>query len=417
MSDIEWKRSLRSSGQNSGPFVTGKASAQGSLDSISHHRASLDFRTKLAPIQSPMRHSVEMSPLLSHSSMGAMAGAGGDPPKRPNGFDKSNTGHYAPDGGPFMPLPKSMAWQMADPREKRRQMPDALPGGRRQRANSMPSLASDREFYGTFRSVMSGGILSQTEMREKGISFNPSHDGRLRDARHVEVTRMPGNLSPQDPLSTQQGRVSRQAVTNEHHGALSVVLERNQALQTRPPTTQDLSLERRFQLLTAPSEVQEAATRYALASHGDVLTGTGPEDATRRMHSSFMVMSNASSPSTQPRAHEETRPRITPQQMNQMVVPMQHASAARQVIRDLSVRGGSTIPPVQFVHSSNDMEPQYRTRHGNAVNVSGLQAPAYHQAITSHANRHGDTDIHIVKTGVPQQGHAPIQTRPRSKTI
>lgn len=406
MSDIEWKRSLRSSGNGNGVFVTGKASAMGTVDSISHHRASIDFRASTS----------------GKRATGGLAGAGGEPPRRPGGFDKSGTGHYAPDVGPFKPLPASMMSQMADPSEQRRQAPELFPGGRRPRANSMPSLSGNAEFYGTFRSVMTNGILSQVEMREKGISFNPSHDGRLRDARHVEVTRMPGGLSPNDASSTDQRRVSRQAVTNEHHGALSVVLERSKALQTREPTRGDLSrgerarLERTLQ--QAPPDLHGAITNYTLAGHGKELTGEGRDEAARRMHSSFMVVSDASSPSAQRGAHEETRPSISPRQIGQMLVPLQHASTARQVIRDLRARDG-TIPPVQFVHSSADMSPQYRTRHGDLVNVSGLQAPAYHHAITSHANRRGDTDIHIVKTGLPQQGQAqgPVQTRPRSKSF
>lgn len=413
MGELAWQRSLRVSepSKGKGPFVSGKASAKGDLDSISHHRASIAFRTKQAPLQSPKRGG-ELSTMLHGGSHGGLAsGAGGDPPKRPNGFDKSNTGHYAPDVGPFVPLHPSMAFQMADPRGVRRQGAPLFPGGQRPRANSMPALGQDGAFYSTFRSVMTHGLLPQNEMRQKGIGFNPSHDGRQRDANQIEVTRLSGGLSPR-----RQGALSQQAVNNPYHGALTVVLERGQEMQTRQPTRQDLSFDQRMRLLSAPNEVGPALENYMLASHGQVLTPQGQQQAEQRMHSSFLVMANASQPSNSNRAHEQQRPRLTPQQMNQVVVPEQHMSAARQVIRDLNVRGGLAFPQLQSIHSSDDMAPQYNTRHGNAVNVSGIQAPAYHTAIASHANRHGDTDIHIVKTGMSQQAQAP-QTRPRSRTF
>ncbi|TJZ78956.1 hypothetical protein [Chitiniphilus eburneus] len=416
---MDWQSSLRAS-KGGGAFVTGKASAAGNPDSVSHHRNSIAFRAQGADTLSPMpslKRNADSAFTLSPMNSASLAGAGGDPPKRPNGFDKSNTGHYAPEGGPFIPLPSSMAAQMQPNEEMRRvrprlQPPQALqqdgPPRRLQRANSMPSLNDNAGFYHTFRSVATHGLLSQNEMRDRGISFNPSNDGRQRNANTIDVTRMPGHLD------NGQAAISRQALTNPYHGALSVVLERDQPLGFQAPTLNDLDAHTRNQLSQAPESIRESLTRSVLSYQPQRLSN--PDDASRRMHNSFMAIGTSSTGSTVPRAHEMTRPGMQPGQIDRLVVPEQHRSTVGQVQRDLSVRGGTTLPPVEFVHSTNTMVPRYQTPRGDVHAIQGIHAPAYQHAVTSHAQQHGDTDIHIVKTGMQDQPRQP-ETRPRSKSL
>ncbi|GAA5784280.1 hypothetical protein GCM10007860_07250 [Chitiniphilus shinanonensis] len=414
---MDWQSSLRAS-KGGGAFVTGKASAAGSADSVSHHRNSIAFRAQqtdtLAPMPSLKRNA---DTAFTLSPMGGVAGAGGDPPRRPNGFDKSNTGHYAPEGGPFIPLPASMAAQMQPNDEMRRVRPRLQPQqapqqdgppARLQRANSMPSVGDNAGFYHTFRSVATHGLLSQNEMRDRGISFNPSNDGRQRNAGTIDVTRLPGHLG------NGQGEMSRQAVSNPHHGALSVVLERDQPLGFQPATIDDLDPQRREMLSQVPESMRASLTRSVVAALPQRLSD--PDDASRRMHNSFMAIGSASTPSNVNGAHEMTRPGMPPAQIDRLVVPEQHRSTVGQVRRDLGARGGTAMPPVEFVHSTSTMVPQYQSPRGDINPVQGVRAPAYQHAVTSHAQQHGDTDIHIVKTGMQDQPRQP-QTRPRSKSI
>ncbi|MCW7540111.1 hypothetical protein OOT46_19945 [Aquabacterium sp. A7-Y] len=282
------------------------------------------------------------------------------------------------------------------------------------RTNSAPTLGADAAFYGTFRSVMSHGVLSQPEMRQHGIDFKASHDGSGRESSQIEVTRLPGR----QPAEV-QAQVAKNAVTNPYHGALTVALERSTALEARAPGEQEalakMSESQRAQLNELPAEYRSMAIRTL---GGDqVLTPAGQVEASRRMHSSFVVTADASAHSTSPSAHEQQRPPIRPGEMQQVLVPAEHGPAAQQALRDLRARGATELPSLQTVPSTTELSPQYQDKRGNAVSVEGLSAPAYHRPIAQQAAGRGDTDIHLVKTGTSEQDPARTAARPRSGSI
>ncbi|WP_157360012.1 hypothetical protein [Caldimonas brevitalea] len=261
---------------------------------------------------------------------------------------------------------------------------------------------------------MTHGVLSQPEMRQRGVDFNASHDGNARDTDQVEVTRMPGR-QPADA----QAQVAQNAVTNRHHGALTVALERDTALPARAPTEQEtlarLSNEQRADLQQLPADFRAMALRTL--GNEQVLTPAGQTEASRRMHSSFVVTADASGPSASAAAHEQQRAPIRPGEMQQVLVPAEHGPTAGQALRDLRARGATELPSLQTVPSTTALSPQYHDRRGNAVSVEGASAPAYHRPIAQQAAQRGDTDIHLVKTGTSGQDPAAAALRPRSDSI
>lgn len=343
---------------------------------------------------------------------GASGGGGDDRGGGRKGFD----GHYSSDRGPYVPLPPGI--KMAGPGPNRDAARDPRGPVTRPRAMSLPS-ANDFGFYMTMRSVLTHGILPQPEMRRRGIGFDPSHDGPLRDADHVEVTRVPQVDSPR-----QQRGISKAAVENPHHGSLTVSLERSQELDTRRQSTeearQNMSLEDRFQMLTLPHEFSGA---FLNSRRSTMLSG--PEaigEANRRMRSTFSVLSPSSETTELRRPFETQRPSIQPSQMREVHVPFVHLPDARRVVQDMRDRGQQRFPTLVGVGDTNALVPQYNTRNGTRVDMQGVTAPSYHQTLNQSVQQHGTTDQHVVKTPVGRGGGGlapmPMGTgRRRSNTI
>ncbi len=338
-------------------------------------------------------------------------GSGGDDR---GGGRKGFDGHYSPDRGPFIPLPPGIKMAGPGPNRDAARDPSIRP-----RAMSLPS-ANDLGFYTTMRSVLTHGILPQPEMRRRGIGFNPSHDGPLRDAEHVEVTRVP---KVEDPR--QQRAVSRAAVENPHHGSLTVALERSKELGTRRQTDAEvrggMSFEQRFELLSMPTEDSGSILN---ARRSNVLSGPPAiGEANRRMRATFSVLSPASEQAEHRQPYEAQRPSIQPAQMREVHVPFAHLPYARRVMQDMRDRGHRQFPALTGVGETNALAPQYNTRHGGRVETRGVTAPSYHEALNQSVQVHGTTDQHVVKTPLGRDGGgglAPIPTgsgRKRSNTI
>ena len=344
----------------------------------------------------------------------AASGGGGDDPGRGR---KGLDGHYSSDRGPYIPLPKGM--KMAGPGPNRDAARDPVAPGGRPRAMSLPS-ANDFGFYMTMRSVLTHGILPQPEMRRRGIGFNPSHDGPLREADHVEVTRVPRIEDPQ-----QQRTVSRKAVENPHHGSLTVALERSVELGTRRQSMDEarnsMSLDDRFQMLTLPQDLSNAflnTRRSTLLSGPDAIG-----EANRRMRSTFSILSPSSEQTEHRHPFEAQRPSIQPGQMREVHVPFVHVPDARRVMQDMRDRGHLQFPTLVGVGDTNALAPQYNTRRGDRVDIQGVTAPAYHQTLNQSVQQHGTTDQHVVKTPLGRDGGGALAPMPmgggrrRSNTI
>lgn len=289
----------------------------------------------------------------------------------------------------------------------------------RPRAMSLPS-ANDLGFYMTMRSVLTHGILRQPEMRGRGIGFNPSHDGNMRDADHVEVTRVP----KVDGLQ-QQRAVSRAAVENPHHGSLTVSLERSVELGTRSQTDQEvrsgMDLAQRFEMLSMPNEV---ASSVLNGRRSNVLSSPQAiNEANRRMRSTFSILSPSSESTRLSVPFEAQRPSIQPSQMRELHVPFLHIPDARRVMQDLRDRGQRRFPTLIGVGETNALVPQYNNRRGDRVDTQGVTAPSYHQALTQSVSQHGTTDQHIVKAPLGRDGGGGLAPMPmgggrrRSNTI
>lgn len=325
----------------------------------------------------------------------ASGGSGGDDPGRGR---KGLEGHYSSDRGPFIPLPPGIKMASPGPNRDAARDPQAPRG--RPRAMSLPS-ANDFGFYMTMRSVLTHGILPQPEMRRRGIDFNPSHDGPLRDADHVEVTRVP----KVDGLR-QQREVSRAAVENPHHGSLTVSLERSVELGMRRQTDEEvrggMDLMQRFEMLRMPSEDVSSVLN---GRRSNVLSGPSQiDEANRRMRSTFSILSPSSESTVLRAPFEAQRPSIEPSQMREVHVPFMHLPDARRVIQDMRDRGRRQFPTLTGVGDTNALAPQYNTRHGDRVDTQGVTAPSYHQALTQSVSQHGTTDQHVVKTPLGRGG-------------
>lgn len=285
---------------------------------------------------------------------------------------------------------------------------------RRARSNSLPTPSrDDAGFARVLRSVLTHGLLPQPEMQRRGIAFNPSHDQATRTQNRIEVTRV-----RQDPNAQRQREYAVQAVTNPSHGALTVALEHganelSTAAQTAQRVFQSLDPEQRAQVAAVP-----ALLPALVGATPHRLTTVGREQAEQRMQSSFMVLAPAGQPPHPDRgAHEAFREGgMAPADMRNLLVPEAHARAARQVYRDLSARDlGRTLPQMEIVPDTRDLTPDYRTRHGRAVEIADVPAPAYHVPVAREAFRGGHQDIHLVRT---EQAAAPAAPRrPRSRTV
>lgn len=337
----------------------------------------------------------------------AASGAGGDHPGG-GGGRKGMDGHYSSDPGEFKPLPPGI---------KMAQEPRARPQ-RRQRAMSLPN-AMDLGFYGTMRSVLTHGILPQPVMRERGIGFSPSHDGNRRESNEVEVTRVPRV----DDVRQQRGIV-RRAVENPYHGSLTVALERSSEVQYRPQSDHEvrsgMSLDQRFAMLGMPDEDVRGVIN---ARRGNVLgSQQSVQDANRRMHGSFSVLAPSSEQPNQNQPYEATRGSIRPQDMREVHVPFQHLPDARRVLQDMRRSGQPVFPQLVGVHDTQNLAPRYNTRRGDAVDTTGVTAPAYHDTLFDAVGRLGAVDQHLVRTPVRGNGGAlaPMPQgggRKRSNTI
>jgi len=240
------------------------------------------------------------------------------------------------------------------------------------------------------RSVSQFGVLSQQEMRNRHMSYTPSHDG-YDGGSSVALARVPGgpSISAQDRYAA-----SHHAMHAPHFGAMTVAMEhRDHELGTQPLP---LSPEQEAQIAAMPAEWQQAA-RNAL-SQGLALTPAGLAEAERRMANTFMMTaSNGSPPSHGSLSYEASASSIPPGSFNSMLVPPHLASQAHMVQMDMR-RAGLPMPPVHMVPMQPmTTPPDYHTQHGDPVSVPpGIGAPGYGNAVYGQTSGAG-TDTHFVR--------------------
>lgn len=242
----------------------------------------------------------------------------------------------------------------------------------------------------SMRSVSQFGVLSQQEMRDRHMSYTPSHDG-YDGGSSVALARVPGG-----PGLTDRERLdaSHYAMHAPHFGAMTVAMEhRDHELGTQPLP---LSPAQEAEIAAMPAEWQPVA-RNAL-SQGLGLSPAGLAEAERRMANTFMMTaSNGSPPNQGSLSYETSASNIPPGSFNSMLVPPHLASQAHMVQMDMR-RAGLPMPPVHMVPMQPmATPPDYHTQHGSQVTVPpGIGAPGYGNAIYGQTSAAG-TDTHFVR--------------------
>jgi hypothetical protein len=290
----------------------------------------------------------------------------------------------------------------------------------RARTNSAPTTR-DPHFAGPYRSVRTQGILAQSDMRVRRMEYHASNDGNTVQRTDVDVTRVPGDRDGQRNYLKMEAN-ARAAVENHAHGALSVALERggDEPLATEsksPPLTAEqrkelpdlmkytgLSLEKAEELVTQNQKVE-------------VLSNSGKDQASQRMHSTFMVTADSNEAALHESAYETTRPSIPPSQFTSVQVPSGYGRISRQVDRELAARGGPVYPPSQYVPDVAGLQPYYQRPNGSTLQVTGVRAPAYHSGIQQQTLGGGDVDVHIVRTGLPARDEDSAEQPKRSSSL
>ena len=181
-----------------------------------------------------------------------------------------------------------------------------------------------------------------------------------------------------------------------------------------------MSLDQRFEMLGMPDDVVRAVLN---GRRGNVLgSQQSLQDANQRMHGSFSVLATSSEQPNQQQPYETTRGSVRPQEMREVHVPFQHLPDARRVLQDMRRSGQSVFPQLVGVHDTQGLAPRYNTRRGDAIDTTGVTAPAYHDTLLDAVGRLGAVDQHLVRTPVRGNngGLAPMPQgggRKRSNTI
>jgi hypothetical protein len=290
----------------------------------------------------------------------------------------------------------------------------------RARTNSAPTTR-DPHFAGPYRSVRTQGILAQSDMRARGMEYHASNDGNTVKRTDVDVTRLPGDRDGQRNYMEMEAN-ARAAVENHAHGALSVALERggNEPLATEfksPPLTAEQRKELPELMKYTGLSLEDAEKLVTKHQKVEVLSNSGQHQASQRMHSTFMVTADSNEAALHESAYETTRPSIPPSQFTSVQVPSGYGRISRQVDRELAARGGPVYPPSQYAPDVAGLQPHYQRPNGSTLQVTGVRAPAYHSGIQQQTLSGRDTDVHIVRTGLPAQDEDSVEQPRRSNSL
>lgn len=279
-----------------------------------------------------------------------------------------------------------------------------MPGG--SSPNSRDNLyGADKEgFQATLYSVLSSGVLSQSQLMEKSLAYQASDDGRDEKSKVVYVNRLP---------AVEREELIKKAMEMENNGALTVALERNgvrldsytEDFSGKKPDEKLDILKNRYgvNMVDVPEKIPEFVVDQALRDYARRLSEAGKTEAEQRVNSSFLVMARLSKDPKEAGLEgikilpERERSSILPKEMLAVLVPNKYVEETRQVIAQLD-----SCPPIYSVESTEELAPYALDKKKNKIDTTGIVSPAYHHGVMELAPS-SPFDIHLVKTGLPPQ--------------
>ena len=252
------------------------------------------------------------------------------------------------------------------------------------------SSALNTKFGEVLTSVLTHGLLSESDKIGKGIQFTTSHDGSNHIARDsVDVTSIPYSQDQESRL-----QLAHQALTMPYNGALSVVIERSDSEIPFVEEKIPLTKEQEDMISKESADMQKMLRSSLEKGTQKVATPEGINIANHRMENSFLLIMKSSGQSNYNVASEQTRPSVPANEILAVLVPEAHQDSVSEVQKQLR---DAPLADFHCVGQTNELVPDYIGKKGDRIDLNGVIAPNYKGVLADMINKHQGVDVHIVR--------------------